>query len=332
MAVKQLTTTPQTNGTTQTAANSGWTANPTIGASGTATFQTGAANGAPAGYRFTQSGAGMVFAYLDTTAAWTDFYMLTEFEWATTPTANVNFLRQFGDTGHSDNRGGLTLTTANRMQYVEGPASGLNVATPSGTPFTPGTTYVMDLRYKGSNETLLINFYVLGSTTLFLSLSGTLVHASVDINAIRWGIATASSLTQLDFNSNFKISDAPIARTDVSNSLPTANAGSDQTIDAGAPFTLQGAGTDSDGTIVGHTWSQTSGTTTALTGSSTGARTGVGPTTLSGATLVYSLLVTDNDGGVSASPDTVTVTVRPAPYVIRVGGVDRVATTEVFKA
>lgn len=43
------------------------------------------------------------------------------------------------------------------------------------------------------------------------------------------------------------------------NQKPTANAGADQTVDEQTAVTIQGSGTDSDGSIASYSWEQTSG-------------------------------------------------------------------------
>ena len=94
------------------------------------------------------------------------------------------------------------------------------------------------------------------------------------------------------------------------NQAPTANAGPDQTVTLAAgqnniAVTLNGSGSsDSDGSIASYTW----------TGNPNPADV-VSPTvTLSAGTYTFTLVVTDNDGD-SSAPDTVNVTVNPAPPV-----------------
>lgn len=93
-----------------------------------------------------------------------------------------------------------------------------------------------------------------------------------------------------------------------SNTPPTANAGTDQTVTVGATVTLNGSGSsDSDGTITGYTWTQISGTSVTLSG--TGANRTF--SAASAGTYVFGLTVTDDDGATS-SQDTVTITVNPS--------------------
>lgn len=88
------------------------------------------------------------------------------------------------------------------------------------------------------------------------------------------------------------------------NSAPTANAGPDITITQPAStVTLQGSGTDADGTIVSYAWSNSIGT----------SWTGQNPVISAPVTGTYTftLTVTDNQG--ASGTDQVTVTVLPAP-------------------
>lgn len=81
----------------------------------------------------------------------------------------------------------------------------------------------------------------------------------------------------------------------VANVPPEAYAGPDQDVNAGASVTLDGSGSsDSDGTIVGYSWTQTDGTTVALTNASTAKPTFTAPNISE--TLTFELTVTDDAG------------------------------------
>ena len=64
------------------------------------------------------------------------------------------------------------------------------------------------------------------------------------------------------------------------NTAPTANAGGDQTVASAASVTLDGSGTsDIDvGDVLTYAWTQTSGTTVALTGATTAQPSFTAPT------------------------------------------------------
>ena len=91
------------------------------------------------------------------------------------------------------------------------------------------------------------------------------------------------------------------------NDPPTAYAGADKAVDAGASVTLSGSGSDPEGQSLSYAWTQSSGTSVSLSGATTASPSFTAPD--SAATLTFSLTVSD---GVNNSPaDSVTVTVRP---------------------
>jgi PKD repeat protein len=95
------------------------------------------------------------------------------------------------------------------------------------------------------------------------------------------------------------------------NVLPTANAGSDMIVEAGALVTLDAsASSDSDGTIGAYKWSQTDGASIYLSSTSKQKVTFYAPTELTQQVLTFNVEVTDDRGGKAS--DTVTVTVNPA--------------------
>ena len=96
------------------------------------------------------------------------------------------------------------------------------------------------------------------------------------------------------------------------NSVPVANAGTDQTVDAGVMVTLDGsASSDSDGTVAGYTWTQTGGSPAVTLSSRTVAKpTFEAPAVNSTTTLTFSLVVRDNRSA-NSNTATVAVTVNP---------------------
>ncbi len=90
------------------------------------------------------------------------------------------------------------------------------------------------------------------------------------------------------------------------NSVPTANAGPDQTVNTGELVTLNGAqSSDADGDPLTYHWTQTGGSVVVLSDT-----TSINPTFIptSAGVLVFSLVV--NDGKVDSLPDSVTITVN----------------------
>jgi len=94
--------------------------------------------------------------------------------------------------------------------------------------------------------------------------------------------------------------------------LPTANAGSDQTITLPtSSVTLTGSGSETNGTIVSYAWSQVSGPSTATLSAAGQASTGVSG--LAQGVYVFQLAVKDNSG--VTGTDVVKVTVNAAAPV-----------------
>jgi len=104
----------------------------------------------------------------------------------------------------------------------------------------------------------------------------------------------------------------PPAPPPATNAPPTANAGSNQSVSAGANVTLNGtASSDSDGTIASYAWTQSGGTPTVTLSSAAASQpTFTAPSVATASTLTFSLTVTDNQGATSAA-STVSVTVNP---------------------
>ncbi|RYD93794.1 MAG: T9SS type A sorting domain-containing protein, partial [Sphingobacteriales bacterium] len=102
------------------------------------------------------------------------------------------------------------------------------------------------------------------------------------------------------------------------NATPTANAGSTQTITLPtSSVTLNGSGTDSDGSIVSYQWTKTTGGNATITNAAAASTTVTG---LAQGVYTFQLKVTDNAGATATA--NVAVTVNSAPVatgkVIRV--------------
>ena len=93
------------------------------------------------------------------------------------------------------------------------------------------------------------------------------------------------------------------------NDAPAADAGADREVDEGETVYLSGTGTDPEGEALTFAWTQVSGEAVALSAAASAAAQFTAPVQLAAdAVLVFSLVVTDASGAVSA-PDEVTVTV-----------------------
>lgn len=97
------------------------------------------------------------------------------------------------------------------------------------------------------------------------------------------------------------------------NAPPTANAGPDQAVAAGAQVTLNGgASTDSDGTVTTYTWTQTGGPGVTIPTGSHVQLVFTAPSPATASALTFSLVVRD-DRGTNSSADSVTVNVGAVP-------------------
>jgi acetyl esterase/lipase len=91
------------------------------------------------------------------------------------------------------------------------------------------------------------------------------------------------------------------------NHGPIANAGADLTVVRGTVLTLEGTGTDPDGTIVSYAWTQAAGPAVTLLNAGTANATFAAPHVSADTLLTFRLTVTDNNG--NQDSDTVNVAV-----------------------
>ncbi|TWX63428.1 DUF1566 domain-containing protein [Colwellia demingiae] len=106
------------------------------------------------------------------------------------------------------------------------------------------------------------------------------------------------------------------------NTLPTVNAGIDQTVDKQTAVSLSGSAVDSDGTIVSYAWLQTAGTTVTLTNTNSASASFTSPDVTISTVLSFELTVTDNRTGTAT--DSIDITVLPENIVPSVNaGVDQ---------
>lgn len=106
------------------------------------------------------------------------------------------------------------------------------------------------------------------------------------------------------------------------NVTPTADAGGDITIQERETVSLQGKGSDSDGSISSYSWNQSGGTSVTLSGSNTAAVSFVAPDIINDQILTFELTVTDDDGSTGSDSVSVNLThINEAPSVF--AGEDR---------
>ncbi|WP_223671250.1 PKD domain-containing protein [Kangiella shandongensis] len=93
------------------------------------------------------------------------------------------------------------------------------------------------------------------------------------------------------------------------NQKPTADAGQDLTVDEQTEVTVEGSGSDSDGSVSSYSWAQTSGEAVELAAADTANLTFTAPVAKTELTLEFELIVEDNEG--ATAKDTVQVVVSP---------------------
>lgn len=107
-----------------------------------------------------------------------------------------------------------------------------------------------------------------------------------------------------------------ILRPKTTNTPPTANAGSDQTVNPNATVILNGSGTDVDGQTLTFSWSQISGPSVTLTGNGN-LVSFVAPALANAADLTFRLSVSD---GIAQTTDDCVVHINPQNEWVVAGG------------
>ena len=135
------------------------------------------------------------------------------------------------------------------------------------------------------------------------------------------GASTTCTIDQLEDNTYYFVArsyaenDESIDSNEVEykvviNTAPQSDAGTDQAVNEDSTVTLDGSGSaDDDGTISGYQWTQTSGPSVSLNGSTSQQATFTAPSVDVSTGLSFQLAVTD-DGGLSDT-DTCQITVLP---------------------
>ncbi|WP_375434373.1 malectin domain-containing carbohydrate-binding protein [uncultured Hymenobacter sp.] len=211
-----------------------------------------------------------------------------------------------------------------------------------GNPFSYAFAVSSGKQYRVVLHFAEVFATAIGQRMFDVSIEGTKVLDNYDIfkkagalNATTETFTVSVADDQLNINFSALASEGGVENAKVSaieiyslsptgNQAPTANAGGNKTITLPTASTvLSGSGTDPDGTISTHTWTQVSGPNTATFTSKTVAQPTVSG--LIAGSYVFSLVVTDN-GGLSSSASQMTLTVNAAPtgstavYRIRAGG------------
>ena len=133
------------------------------------------------------------------------------------------------------------------------------------------------------------------------TLSGTPLHADIGSYTV---VVTATD----DGTGTLTVTDTFTLTISNVNDAPSASAGSDQTPTEGDTVTLDASGSsDEDSDSLTYAWSQDSGTTMSLSDTTAASPTFTAPQATADYTLVFTVTVSDGNGG--SDTDSVTITV-----------------------
>lgn len=241
--------------------------------------------------------------------------------------ATQTLIRLFGSNGSNEAYRADLLTTG---QVRLRDATGTTLST-SPSSLQTGVWYRFEWHcISGATDgTLEFRLFTADQTTAFYSYTNTACNTYTAVTNAQFGPAFTTTILPVMFGDEFALNTTgwigPAAGA-LLNSPPTANAGPDQTVNAGATVTLTGsASSDIDGTVVSYVWQQLSGTNVSLSAVNVAQPTFTAPG--SAETLVFQLTATDDDG--ATGTDTVTITILPAIILINTGegGTDGVTAT-----
>jgi hypothetical protein len=221
----------------------------------------------------------------------------------------------------------VDLTASGQVRIRDGAGTALATSTQT---ITTGAWWRFEWKVVCSSGTgttdgqITVNVYSGNSTTVSFSVSSTSANTeTTSMSYFQAGPALSSPTVPTMYYDELVIDNAsfPGPVGGGVNQPPTANAGPDASAEPGTTYTLQGSGTDTDGTITGYSWRQVSGTSVTLSPSSSVAQPSFTvPALQGGDALVFGLIVTDNQGAQSPE-DQVTITALPATLFFARGGV-----------
>jgi len=166
-----------------------------------------------------------------------------------------------------------------------------------------------------------------------VTLSSTSSDSDGTISSYSWTQVSGETVTLIDADSGTLLFDAPTTVADLSlvfqltvtdndnatamdqvtvnvaavNTVPTVDAGTEQSVDEQTSVTLSSTSSDSDGIISSYSWTQVSGETVTLIDADSGTLLFDAPTTAVDLSLVFQLTVIDNEN--ATAKDNVTVNV-----------------------
>lgn len=315
-----------TNGTAVTPGNSGGASGTAFlsvspGASGSIAFSSAWAAHGTLSYLFTPAAGAACSTVLPDATAAPQFARRIYVRLTGYPSAETIFADVQTTGGTTVARLHLTATGALKMVNAAGSA----VATFTNV-LALNTAYRISIEgtVNATTGTFNADLYNLDSLTSIESKAQTNVNTgSTNVGRLALGKLTAAPsmapfyIDDIAINTDDANEIGPVA----SNVAPTANAGPDQTVNAFDTVTLDSTGsTDSDGTIASRLWSQVSGPAVTLSSTTAAQPTFTAPANSAGASLVFGLTVTDDDGATSTQ-DNMAVTVLPhVEWLMTAGG------------
>ncbi|MFC6976272.1 S8 family serine peptidase [Halomicroarcula sp. GCM10025709] len=208
-----------------------------------------------------------------------------------------------------DNEAGYGLVQADRALSVGNSPptadAGSDISVTGGSSVTLDATGSTD----PDGESLIYSWSQTGGTAVSLGSPNT-ATPTFTAPSVNSQTTLTFEVTVTDGNGGWG-TDTVAVTVSPSNSVPTADAGSDVSVNGGAPVTLDATGsTDPDGDVLSYFWTQTGGTAVSLGSSNTATPTFTAPGVNSQTTLTFEVSVTDPSG--ASDTDTVAVTVSPS--------------------
>lgn len=236
-------------------------------------------------------------------ATWGRVYL-----WMTADFAASVSLLQFAENGTA--RGRVQILTDRKVRIVD--SAGATVTTTT-SPIALNSWIRIECKISGSTSgDWSLSVYAGNSVSAIQTLTGSGANFGGAINTLRVGVTAPQANVPTFYLDDLGFSTAgALGPVVLPNVAPTANAGSNQTVDTGVTVTLTGSATDDNGTPT-LSWAQTSGPSVTLQGSG-GTVTFESPPVLNQTDLVFTL--TASDGSLSGT-DTVTITVMRATEVM----------------
>jgi hypothetical protein len=209
----------------------------------------------------------------------------------------------------TDNEG---ATTTDTVAITVNPAANIAPTAYAGTDQSVDEQTVFTLSGSGTDSDGTVTTYrwtqTAGQTVILTDANN--AWASFEAPAVSSALTLTFQLIVTDNDDASANDSINITVNPAANIAPTANAGTDQSVDEQAVVMLTGSGTDSDGSVTTYRWTQIAGEAVILTSPNSASTSFDAPTAASALTLIFQLTVTDDDN--ATTTDTVAITVNPA--------------------